>query len=343
VLIATDSDFADALSAGAVQGLLEAPLLLTPSETLTPETAAEIRRVGANNAVIFGGTDAVSATVETELQAMGLTTERVEGPTRIETAVAVQQRFFPSATAVVLARAFGTDSDMTQGFADSVSAGAYATVSNTPVLLTETDVLSDATATAISASTIDTVTIVGGTAAVEESVAQSVASLSTRGTTEEFPGVIVRRLAGINRFDTTVKINNDLGYTSAADSPRVILVEGQANDAWTGSLPAAVQAGNGASIVLANGDLLLSPTFDFLFGASVPLICGPNVTETACDKAFAALQGEGEADMPPSTTPGGGGSEEPTEEPTEEGPTGTPLDDIIDEIPTGAPTPGPTG
>ncbi|MGI9018135.1 MAG: cell wall-binding repeat-containing protein [Euzebya sp.] len=321
VLIATDADFADALSAGAVQGLLQAPLLLTPPETLDPATAAEIARLGADQAVIFGGEDAISPAVDAELQALGLQTERVQGQTRLETAVATQQRFFPDATAAVLARAFGSESDPTQAFADTVSVGAYTSVANTPVLLTDTDSLSAPTAAALSASAIDSVMIVGGSLAVSDGVASAVAGITTRGSTESTPGITVNRLAGNSRFDTAVAINRDLGYATAADSPRVFLVEGQADDAWTGGLPAAVQAGNSASVVLANGDFLLTPTFDFLFNADVPLICGPNVTAVACDKAFAALQGMGEADMPA---------------PEEESPPGL-LDPIIDLLPIDLP------
>lgn len=328
VLIATDADFADALTAGAIQGLLEAPLLLTAPETLTPSAAAEIQRLGASRGIILGGTDAVSSGVETELQALGLDTERVEGETRLETAVAVQQRFFPNATAVVLARAFGTDTDPTQAFADSIPAGAYSSVANTPVLLTETDVLSTPTANALAPSAVDTVTIVGGVSAVSDAVATQAAAIETRGSTGQTPGITVRRLAGNSRFETAIAINRDLGYNTAADSPRVFLVEGQAEDAWTGGLPAAAQAGNSASVVLANGDLLLSPTFDFLFNADVPLICGPNVTQSACDKALEALQGMGQADD--AAAPGS-----PSDMPSEEDSEG-PLDLLPTDLPVTA-------
>ncbi|CAN5168663.1 hypothetical protein BH23ACT9_BH23ACT9_26550 [soil metagenome] len=329
VLIATDMDFADALTSSAVQGLLQAPLLLTNPLALSPETSSEINRLDADDAVIFGGPDAVSNAVEAQLQALGLTTERVMGATRIETAVATQQRFFPDTTAAVLARAFGTDSDRTQAFADTISVGAYTSISNVPVLLTDTDSLSGSTRDALTASAIDTVTITGGELAVSAGVANETASLGSRGTHEEQATIRVNRLAGLNRFATAVAINRDLGYDTAADSPRVILVEGQAEDAWTGGLPAAVQAGNGASMVLATGDLLLSPTFDFLFNANVPLICGPGVSTVACDKALAALQGQGTADMPPpGTTPPGDGDEE---QPPADG--GNPITDILDLLP----------
>jgi putative cell wall-binding protein len=328
VLIATDADFADALTSGAVQGLLEAPLLLTNGTSLSPETAAEINRLGADEAIIFGGPMAVSDVVQTQLEALGLTTERVMGPTRIETAIAAQQRFFPDTTAATLVRAFGTDTDPTQAFADSITVGVYGAAANTPVLLTETESLTDATRDAITASAIDTVTIVGGESAVSAAVQSSVDALSSRGTTEDGPTISVSRVAGTTRYDTAAQLNRLLGYQTAGDSPRVILVEGQSDDAWVGGLPAASQAGNGVSMVLANGDLLLGPTFDFLFDGDVPLICGPGVSQTACDKAFEALQGNGTADMPPA----GGGADDPDapadgDEP--DGPTGTPLDDLL--------------
>lgn len=329
VLLATDADFADALTAGAVQGLLEAPLLLTNPETLSPETAAEINRLGAEEAVIFGGDMAVSDLVQDEVEALGLRTERVEGATRIETAVAAQQRFFPDTTSVVLARAFGTDTDPTQAFADNLTVGLYSAMTNIPVLLTATDDLEDPTAAALTASAVDTVVIAGGESAVSGAVASEVDGLTSRGTTEEQPDLVIRRLGGDSRFSTAIAINNDLGFLTAADSDRVILIEGQADDAWVTGLPAASQAGNNASIVLANGDNLLTPTFDFLFDANVPLICGPGVSATACDSALEALQGMGEADMPePGETPPGESEEE--EPPADE--EGNLITDILDDI-----------
>ena len=82
-----------------------------------------------------------------------------------------------------------------------------------------------------------------------------------------------------------------LGYSSAADASRVLLVEGYADDAWASGFASAVQAGNGAALVLSNGDDISDATVDFLSGAGVPLICGPGTTQSACDAAFAALNG----------------------------------------------------
>jgi putative cell wall-binding protein len=288
VLITRDDDFADALGSGAVQGLLEAPLLLTNSTLLSPETAAEITRLGAEEAIVLGGDVAVGETVVTALEALGLTTERIGGETRIDTAVAIVDRFFPSTTAVALSRAFGAE-DPTQAFADSLTLSPFSAAANTPVLFTETAELSGPTADALSRLPVETVTIVGGEAAVSSAVEGAAAAAIDDGDAETDESVV--RVAGDNRFGTAAELNGLLGYATGADAPRIILTQGQTDDAWTSGFPAGVQSGNGAATVLANGDDLPPETLAYIQGAGVPLICGPGVSATACDAAVAAIGG----------------------------------------------------
>jgi putative cell wall-binding protein len=288
VLIARDDDFAEALTSGPLQGLLEAPLLLTNSTVLSPETAAEITRLGATNAIVLGGEVAVSETVVTMLEALGLTTERVFGDTRLTTATAIVERFFPNTTSVVLARAFGDD-DPTQAFADSLTAGPYAAAANTPILLTSSEELDEPTATALTALPVDTVTIAGGEAAVSSAVAGQAAQAIDDG--DDQTDEAVRRAGGDTRFETAIELNALLFYATGADAPRIILVEGQNEDSWTSGLPAGVQAGNGAATVLSNGPELPEETRAFIEGSGVPLICGPQVDEAACTAAEQAING----------------------------------------------------
>ncbi|CAN5250207.1 hypothetical protein BH23ACT9_BH23ACT9_38020 [soil metagenome] len=287
VIIARDDDFADALASGAIQGALEAPLLLTDSTILSPATAVEIARLGSSEAIVLGGSDAVGPTVIAAIEALGLDTEVVAGPTRIETAVAVVNRFFPNAVEVVLARAFGTDSDPTQAFADSLTAAPYSAAANTPVLLTDSDVLSTSTADALGSLNVQRVLVVGGTAAVAASVADAAAAAID----SDEPGVDtnVDRVGGQTRFDTAALLNAELRYPTGADAPRIILTEGQDSNAWASGFPAGAQAGNGAATVLSNGENLPPETLAYITGANVPLICGPGVSPAACDAAAEAI------------------------------------------------------
>lgn len=287
VIIARDDEFADALGSGAVQGALEAPLLLTDPTLLSPETAAEIARLGADRAIILGGEDAIGPTVVTAIEALGLTTERIGGATRIETAVLIVERFFPNATQIALARAFGTEDDPTRAFADSLALAPFSAAANTPVLFTSTESLDAPTAEALATLPVQGITLVGGTAAVSDAVAD--AALAAIDDGEEATEETLTRVTGDNRFATAVALAAELGYSTGADAPRIILAEGQTEDAWTSGFPAGAQAGNGAATVLANGDALPPETQAFLAGAGVELICGPGVSTAACDAAVEAV------------------------------------------------------
>lgn len=87
-MVARYDAFADALTAGVL--LPQAPLLLVPSQGPLPQAVSEeLRRLGATQATILGGTAAVGAGVEAELGGLGLATTRLAGGDRVATAVAV--------------------------------------------------------------------------------------------------------------------------------------------------------------------------------------------------------------------------------------------------------------
>lgn len=287
VIIARDDDFADALGSGALQGQLQAPLLLTDTDVLSPAVAAEIDRLESDQAVVLGLEVAIAPTVVAALEAQGLEVERIGGMTRLETAVAIVNRFFPTTTAVVLARAFGTDSDPSQAFADSLTVAPFGAATNIPSLLTSSDSLDEPTAAALAALPVDTVIIAGGTDAVSDGVATAAAGAIDDG--EEQTEEMVNRVAGANRFETAVLFANELFYATGADAPRIIISEGQNDTAWASGFPAGAQAGNGAAVVLSNGEELPPETVAFITGANVPLICGPGVSEAACDAAVEAI------------------------------------------------------
>lgn len=67
VFLASGEKFADALSASAIAGGWEAPLLLTPAAAAPPEVLAEIDRLGAETVVVVGGPASVSQHVLDQL------------------------------------------------------------------------------------------------------------------------------------------------------------------------------------------------------------------------------------------------------------------------------------
>ncbi|WP_341252119.1 cell wall-binding repeat-containing protein [Euzebya pacifica] len=258
-LLATDAGFADALASGALQGNTVAdgrPLLLTATDELYPEVVAELERLDVTEVGILGGIAAIDQSVEDELVAAGYTVVRYAGPSRLETAIEAARIEYPSATTGILARAFpAAGGDDTQAFADSLAAGAWAADEGWPLLFTQTEVLSTSTSTYLVQSTIETLYVVGGEAAINETVLDAVRAL----------GIEVIRVAGGTRFDTALEIAGQRGYTDERDAERVMVLDGTAPDAWAaGFAGAAHSAIHGAPVVLGVEDQIVPQTAAFL-------------------------------------------------------------------------------
>ena len=275
-----DDDFPDSLASGVLQSTR--PLLLTKTDALSEATKAELERLKVKTVHILGGTGAVSQAVEDALKAMSLTVKRYSGPTRIETAIEVARNVAPTATKAVLARAAGDEEDPSRGFADSLAAGGWAASANTPVLLTETAKLSEATGAYLKASSIKEVAIVGGRAAVSDTVETQLTAL----------GVTVERVSGPTRFHTALAVAAERGFATAKAAQKVIVAEGQAADAWASGFAAAARSKkDNAPIVLAVGDTLPEPSATYMgdSAGAVALLCAPRLATAACDAAATAL------------------------------------------------------
>ena len=305
VVVSRDDAFADALASGVMQR--ERPLLLVPREgPLPPQVRSELQRLAPSSAVVLGGTAAVSAQVEAELQDLGLSTERRAGGSRIETAIAVAAAEAPAAETAILARAFGADgtSDPSQGFADTLAGGGMAARTGWPILLTQTEALSPATRDYLEASQVRRVEILGGTAAIGTAVEEELRAM----------GITTERLAGATRADTAVAIADKLGSSSADDVDRVVLVQGQTPDAWAGGFAAAAHsAAFDAPIVLATGDQLPQATLAWLQdgaprfaqdpeGIRLTCVTVPSVCEQARQALGLPPAGLVVADPPPGST-----------------------------------------
>ena len=138
-VVATGTGFADALAVGPEVVNQKFGLVLTNPTSLTPAAAASLGMYKA--VVIVGGTGAVSANVETQIKALGLTVAyRLAGTDRTQTAQAIANWATLGVPAVGTTYAAQTALGFTKTavhvargdiFADALAAGPVAAAFNT--------------------------------------------------------------------------------------------------------------------------------------------------------------------------------------------------------------------
>lgn len=236
VLLARADVPSDALAAGPLAAQLDAPILLTDSDELHPDTAQEIDRLGATRAVLLGGQAALSSRVEAAAGSQRSVTDvsRIAGRSRFETAAAVARQIGSRRVYVVASSA----ADPMVGWADAVGVSALAAFQRRAILLVEPGGLPVATRSVLIELDVDHVTIVGGSAVVPLAVGDELADYNADGTldaTREY-------LTGANRLATSQQIVR--ASVAAGMDPALIWVASMQH--WPDALvagPAAAREG----------------------------------------------------------------------------------------------------
>ncbi|MFI6587329.1 cell wall-binding repeat-containing protein [Embleya sp. NPDC050493] len=121
VAVLTRSDaFYDGLAGAGLAGAKGGPMLLTPKEGLAPAVSAELARILSPGATVYvlGDEGVVSAAVDTQIRALGLTPKRLAGNTVAETGVAIANELTSAPKEVFVATA--------AEYYDALAAGAAA-------------------------------------------------------------------------------------------------------------------------------------------------------------------------------------------------------------------------
>ena len=168
-IIVNGYSYADALAAGPMSYAQGWPILLTNADRLEGNAGTAIENLGITNAIIVGGTSAVSEGVVADLAQLGVTNQRLAGNDRTETAAEVAQfsqgLLGYGADDVILAR--GDD------FPDALAAGPRGGTELMPILLTASSTDLGAAAAAFITEHKDElarIEVFGGTAAISEGV-----------------------------------------------------------------------------------------------------------------------------------------------------------------------------
>ena len=183
VVVASGTNFADALSGSYLAAVKNAPILLSFSADSINNRVKDYIRDNLNpggTVYILGGESAVPASMETGLEEF--TVNRLKGKDRFGTNLAILEEAGVGSKPILVCTGLG--------FADSLSASA----AGLPILLVWKD-LTQGQQDFLNSVAGNNLYVIGGTGAVSEHMEEQ---LSQYGT--------VRRLAGGSRFDTSVMI-----------------------------------------------------------------------------------------------------------------------------------------
>ena len=190
VILVNDNAYPDAISATNVS-MGKYPLLYTGKNSLSIETKTALDKMFLDEIYLMGGANTISKKVENSLKRNfpHAKITRIMGSNRYDTS-AQSARTRAKTTNLIFAA--GTN------YADALYATSLAAHQNAPILLVSNDGINQSTANFIkSLGNIHNVTIVGGEISVNQSVKSQIEALTNKRVT---------RLAGVDRYESSVEV-----------------------------------------------------------------------------------------------------------------------------------------
>ncbi|MCB6312916.1 MULTISPECIES: cell wall-binding repeat-containing protein [Gordonibacter] len=197
-ILASGEGWADALSATSLAGALDAPMLFTPSNSLSPYTQAALAQLKPSTVILIGSETALDDTVMHQVsQHPGIkSTVRLGGNNRIETQMEIygygKDRGLWTSDTVIVANAWG--------FADALTASPFTYKNGCPLFLVNGSFSSEQERALLELMPSQ-VLIMGSENVVDEYTYGYMEALSLHSS----PDGTVLRFAGTDRFDTNLR------------------------------------------------------------------------------------------------------------------------------------------
>ncbi|KUO78871.1 MAG: hypothetical protein APF81_18345 [Desulfosporosinus sp. BRH_c37] len=220
-------NYSDSLTATPLAKKYDAPILLTESTSLTPITRQALIDLKNRNVTIIGGTEVISSSVDTELQSMGITTNRIFGNDKYETAIAVAKQVTSTPSIIFVC--------ISDDFTDALSISPIASIKRDPIILVPNNNIPDSIKDYISSNkSIVKSYVIGNSDEINDNIAN------------QFPNY--ERISGNDRYSRNIAVNKE--FESVFNLNNTIVTSGeQFPDALSGS---ALASKISAPIILVN-------------------------------------------------------------------------------------------
>ncbi|WP_371017612.1 cell wall-binding repeat-containing protein [Pseudalkalibacillus sp. JSM 102089] len=222
VVLTRSDDFPDSLAASPLASMLGSPILLTKKNSLSVSVMRELSRLSANHVLVIGGNNAIPEAITEQLKAEGISSTRIAGDNRYETATKIANIVGSEKTKEVFIVSG-------EKFPDALSISSFASRLGAPVLFTKSDSLPAETKAFLNDLDPDKAYVIGGESIIGKSVYSQIKSSNTE------------RIGGEDRFDTNFKVL--LRFGVAENSEGVYFATGlKFPDALTGGAAASLSS-----------------------------------------------------------------------------------------------------
>lgn len=200
VFLASGEVFSDALAGGALAGNAGGPVLLTYKDRLPQVTKDALTALQPDSVVVLGGTNTITASVETDLAPYAPPGEiyRIEGADRYQVSANIADVIGPSPRAYV---ATGLN------WPDGLAGGAAAGYEYAPLLLTKTADVPDAVMDVLATVTQpEEIIVLGGPNTIDDAVLRELETIAP----------VVTRVGGRDRYEVAANVADLLPTTREA-------------------------------------------------------------------------------------------------------------------------------
>ena len=157
IILAADSDYADALSAAPIAAKLQIPIILIPKNSVPASVANFIKNRTIPKTYVLGGQDLISDTAASEFPNVN----RITGENKYERNINIINTFSSQLNLHSVCLAYS------ENFADALSGSAFASLNGNPTILVGNE-SSKVTKNFIHEKGINKVYVLGGTGAISE-------------------------------------------------------------------------------------------------------------------------------------------------------------------------------
>lgn len=210
VILVNGTKYIDALSSPLLSRHLYAPILLTRTDTITPELMKELKRLKAKNIYIIGGNSCISENTEKEL-AKNYSITRFAGKNRYETSIAtaIKGLSFRKDYKVVIANGSNPE--------EVAIAGQYSYLMDIPVILVKKDEIPKEVLEWIKYRSIDEAHIIGNENSISKTIEKNFRKTERVFGNDifELSAASVRKAGSLSGGYTLVNIENIVDHIPA--------------------------------------------------------------------------------------------------------------------------------